>query len=600
MSQIQVELQDSMGNDRSVADSAWTSSLDYQKKQTRTNVDAERVIKMLADNKHSVPFESVVFRFWLKIPIATDRQVEKHRISCLSLDNDLWFDLPKGQKNSRRIYKMTLGDFVRKWKKNPFYNKKMRNMKLRSIDETTGEIITTNVIDIHTTGVQPIFKFTFEDGYNIKTTLNHRYLTDNGWLTIGNALGIREDLKSTPNYFLTNNKFSVNGSIAHKDYDYMAKLRSNGLTVAEMAQDLDISYHTVKKWLKKHNLTFKKEKTQFKKGNVPWNIGLKYKHLTPYNISEQERINRQMRASGANSNFWKGGATDKLIALRRECSEKLAKKVFERDNFVCSGCGGNNGPFNAHHIIPVYADQSKIMNFDNLTTLCEPCHRTIHSKNLEEVFANKFGKTFITVNKYAKRKFGKKIRTFKKIINVEYVGEESTYDLEVAGPYHNFVSNGVVVHNSQNGMSGRYRTMPSEFLNIPDDVKALTIKSSSALYGTESDLGLQKYISVCHESNFQFTVLLSHFKESEKLGYITNKEYKRLREFYRGMLPQHNMTEKVITLNLRSFANFQKLRNSEHAQPEIQLVAKMMLQQVKEKNICPVAIECLESIAWEI
>jgi thymidylate synthase (FAD) len=35
-----------------------------------------------------------------------------------------------------------------------------------------------------------------------------------------------------------------------------------------------------------------------------------------------------------------------------------------------------------------------------------------------------------------------------KVVNVEYLGMQTTYDLEVAGKWHNFVANGLVVHNS--------------------------------------------------------------------------------------------------------------------------------------------------------
>lgn len=36
-----------------------------------------------------------------------------------------------------------------------------------------------------------------------------------------------------------------------------------------------------------------------------------------------------------------------------------------------------------------------------------------------------------------------------RITNIEYLGEIDTYDIEVEGKYHNFVANGVVVHNSR-------------------------------------------------------------------------------------------------------------------------------------------------------
>src|SRR5262249_36558995 len=43
---------------------------------------------------------------------------------------------------------------------------------------------------------------------------------------------------------------------------------------------------------------------------------------------------------------------------------------------------------------------------------------------------------------------------FRKIRSVTYAGEQDTYDIEMDGPHHNFVANGIVTHNSQ--LSQRY------------------------------------------------------------------------------------------------------------------------------------------------
>lgn len=155
---------------------------------------------------------------------------------------------------------------------------------------------------------------------------------------------------------------------------------------------------------------------------------------------------------------------------------------------------------------------------------------------------------------------------------------------------------------SHNGMSGRYRTMPNEFYNITDDIKDILIKSSKDLYGSisQAEQTIAKYYNLCNETNYQYSNLVKQFKTAEENKSITNAEFKRLREFFRGMLPQHNMTERITIMNLRSFANYQKLRNNNHAQPEIRLVAEQMLAQVKEKNVCPIALSTLEEMNWDI
>src|SRR5205823_1881441 len=46
---------------------------------------------------------------------------------------------------------------------------------------------------------------------------------------------------------------------------------------------------------------------------------------------------------------------------------------------------------------------------------------------------------------------------------VRYIGLQQTYDLAVEGKWHNFVANGVVVHNSFNEFSMRYAKATDDF-----------------------------------------------------------------------------------------------------------------------------------------
>jgi thymidylate synthase (FAD) len=148
---------------------------------------------------------------------------------------------------------------------------------------------------------------------------------------------------------------------------------------------------------------------------------------------------------------------------------------------------------------------------------------------------------------------------------------------------------------SHNGMSGRYRTMPAEWQSVPEDILEI--------YNKLPGLGkhyLDQYDELCSEANEVYRQAVLEFKKIETEGFITNNEMKRLREFFRGVLPQNNMTERVTTMNLRSFANYQKLRNSEHAQPEIRQVAKLMLEAVKASGVSPIALAALEANGWII
>lgn len=154
---------------------------------------------------------------------------------------------------------------------------------------------------------------------------------------------------------------------------------------------------------------------------------------------------------------------------------------------------------------------------------------------------------------------------------------------------------------SHNGMSGRYRTMPSEYLDVPVDIEEIIYKfkclSGDVNNPTELDL-FYHYYQLCESANTIYSIAIDNAKKAEKAQLITNKEFKRFREFYRGVLPQNNMTERVTIMNLRSFANYQKLRNTEHAQPEIRQIAQLMLESVV--SVCPIAIEALKRNNWII
>lgn len=147
---------------------------------------------------------------------------------------------------------------------------------------------------------------------------------------------------------------------------------------------------------------------------------------------------------------------------------------------------------------------------------------------------------------------------------------------------------------SHNGLSGRYRTMPEDWYKLPEDVQDIL---DTQCIGMNS-AGIQRYERVCQIANEHYRQYLSELKEAQDVGNLTNEQYKRCREVLRGMLPQAGMTERTTIMNLRSFANYQRQRNSSHAQPEIKRVAELMLEQVKAANVCPVAIATLEEREW--
>lgn len=145
---------------------------------------------------------------------------------------------------------------------------------------------------------------------------------------------------------------------------------------------------------------------------------------------------------------------------------------------------------------------------------------------------------------------------------------------------------------SSNGLSGRYRTMPLDWYKLPRDVKLILQEADEELIAIYEDS--------CQIATKNYKHSIEELKKARDLTRITDAEFKRAREVLRGQLPTAGMVERTTIMNLRSFANYQKQRNSDHAQPEIRIVAQKMLEAVKAANICPVAIKTLESIGWQI
>lgn len=112
---------------------------------------------------------------------------------------------------------------------------------------------------------------------------------------------------------------------------------------------------------------------------------------------------------------------------------------------------------------------------------------------------------------------------------------------------------------SVNAESARYKELKDDKYYIPDD------------WDLDEQLAL---INHCEDSLKKYHECLKSLKLK---GYST----KRAKESARFYLPYANQITSDVMFNFRSFVNFQRLRNSEHAQKEIRDLAQSMLDLVK-------------------
>ncbi len=164
------------------------------------------------------------------------------------------------------------------------------------------------------------------------------------------------------------------------------------------------------------------------------------------------------------------------------------------------------------------------------------------------------------------------MRIYSPIARIEYAGEEMTYDVEVTGPFHNFVANGFVVHNSYNEISYRYVEVEDEFY-VPGELRAQDTKNKQASFGG----------SFTDEQNADGRALVEAAYAAAYEKYKQLLEMGVAREMARIVLPVGMYTQFYVAYNARSLMNFIRLRAGEGAQAEIRLYAEAMNRIFKER-----------------
>ena len=386
-----VRLDASMADDLSVANAARVS---FARRKEELD-DADRgLIRFLMRDRHGTPFEHNSFRFHIRCPIFVAREWMRHRIGCLTGDTAVTFLDTNGHATPGLA--KTLEELWRGWSEGERdgsnARSRIRALNLRVLDESTNEFTTGHLEGILDKGVQPVYRMTLADGKSLTLTENHQVLTDEGWSTMREAVGL-------------------DGHGFGAQLTRLARFVTNGTMVLGQAHADQVGF-----------------------------------------------------------------AIDLPAPDRR--GWKLTGHPVE-------------------------------------------------------------------------------------VVGIEYVGLRQTYDLCVEGPWHNFVANGVVVHNSFNEFSLRYAKATDDFY-VPelDDVRTQVGKPGAYTFEpVDDDLArrtldeLRKVYDVAYET------------------YTSLVEAGVARELARSVLPVGAYTEFYWTVNARSLMNFVSLRAAETAQREIRRYA---------------------------
>jgi thymidylate synthase ThyX len=496
-------------------------------------------------------------------------ELVRHRAGwgyCLTGDTLIYSDhnchgIREGVKKRslRRLHEMT---------KTPHGRSRIKLLRLRCLDETTGTFTTGKVYQIVSSGIKPVFRVELEDGKTITCSREHRFLTPVGWLPLHQLVG---GLIVSPGGLAVCGNLDVpiatNGVPAYKDRTWLARhYLDGGMEQEEIARLAGVSHHTIRSWIRKHGL--QKSPGSWTIGRKPWNKGKRYRAGWKHSNETRKRLAEQKL--GPNNPQWRGGITPYAITIRRGV-EALVPLVLERDNYTCRQCHERGGTLEVHHILPIWARPDLVLEMSNLATVCEKCH-LLMGNGRELAFAEQLGATPTEVTQLAGRTPRRAQRVFlprfKRVRQITFVGEQETFDIEMEDPHHNFVANGIVTHNSQ--LSQRYVDE-----SVAEYVEPDCIADDPALHAVWLDA-----IAHMHEA---YTKLVAGLAETFKDEQDRTLRRKLARQAARSILPNATETKIFVTANARALRHFIEMRASRHAEVEIRKLAVQVLRVMQQE-----------------
>ena len=528
------------------------------------NAQATRYFDNLKSSGHGSVFEHANFSLLLYgISRSVTHEVVRHRAGfgyCLTGDTLIYSThqlrgKPDGVKKRRLddLYAIT---------QSPYGRSRIKLLRLRCLDETTGTFVGGKVKSIIRSGLKTVFTVKLADGKAITTTKEHRFLTKEGWMTLEDAVGgLEMTANGTVIYRKTNVELMVNGRPVYQDAEWLREhYITKGLSQESIAGLAGASPHTIRAWIRKHGL--QKPAGSWTVGKAPWNKGLRYRAQPK---SDAEKAATRQRMKGPGNHRWRGGISRIGVALRRDI-KLIRPSIYARDNHCCRLCGNRGGKLTIHHVLPIWARPDLVCDPENMVTLCRTCH--IKVNHHEEDFVEALGRTVEelgdaqppVLRPRKPRLVPKPVR----IVDISYAGEQMTYDIEMEEPYRNFVANGIVTHNSQ--LSQRF-------------VSGRMLRFVERPEYQQDELFHSQFLDRIERAAAEYAALTNRLLEMQQAGTkILTAEAKtdlrkKVQQCARSVLPNETEAPIVVTGNARSWRHFIEMRASAHAEIEIRELA---------------------------
>tara|TARA_R110000868_G_scaffold298903_2_gene559089 strand:- start:21604 stop:23313 length:1710 start_codon:yes stop_codon:yes gene_type:complete len=456
-------------------------------------------------------------------------QARTHRVGvsfdCLAGESNI--TVKKGSK----VKTKTISDLYEMYKRGE------KLPLIRNLNESRGYFDYAEIGKVFKNTQKDLYIVTLEDGKQFKSSLDHRIFTENGWQRL-------KDLS-------VGNKVACNGVSLSLIEDARAKY-TNPIWMAselktknpkQIAMNLGVSYEVIKKYAYKFGLTWeiKKDHNKGKKLDTS-HFTEEQKQLRKENgIRNISKAHKKIKEIGHPSRKYPDDSENRVYNWQRYNRER----ILEHYGKICSNCGDKT-KLHCHHKTSVKDDISQAYDIGNYEVLCSSCHIKEH----------------------------KSLRThFVPITSIEFLRTDITYDIEVNGKYHNFVCDGVVVHNCQSQRYTGRRVLK---------VASGDLKPEEVYYVRPAGLYLDRkghkyeWTQEDYERQLKFCLAASerYTEGYEKRGMAE--------EHLRDYIPQNIRQNFVVSFSLRAILHFLDLRAKLDAQLEIQALCSGMIPVVKE------------------
>lgn len=549
-----VELQDVMGSDLAIINAARTSYLGESKGGDKD----KKLLFYLMEHRHDGPFEMATLKYRVHAPELVWRQLLRHRTGCLAGDTLITFNRPRDWKvghhrsqQGNKGAKLTIERLYRLWN-DPVHHSRIKKMLIRVYDETTKIFTVSHIQNVFYSGRKEVFEIETEKGKKLQCTRDHRLLTNNGWQRMEDAIGL--EVASTGTATMSKDCIIITNGTEElwRSYEWLKNQRNLGKSVESIALEAGCSYHTIRKWLKIHNLQYTpKERVSLR---PVWNKNKKGYKMPPRTEEYLAKLRKSARR-GENSHFWRGGITSERAKIGA-WTTSVAPLVHKKYNYICQECKHQSNKLHAHHVKPVAEYPELAYDFDNLISVCRNCHRVLHKMQP----GNKVPQKPILAG------------VSEKIKSVIRIGVIDTYDIAVEAPNHNFIANGIVVHNSFNLQSYRYLEAEEEEFYVPDIWRLQAVKNKQ---GSEGELDAENSAQLTAQLQAQYTAAYQQYQEALGKGVA--------REIARLFLPGFALySVGVVQFDLRNLLHFLSLRMASDAQYEIRMFANAMSTYVEQ------------------